>query len=200
MTSYEDRILTVPNLVTFVRLIGVGVFWWLLLAADNVVAAAWLISAGPAAQAQQKPKELLWTHAFDLASRKFNEPEPAAAESPRWAEIAERCLSCANCTLVCPTCFCTSVVAKADLDGSNATSERTGDSCFTFDFAGDPGEVERARKRQQVTIRVSRTLAIAPREDGRQPGERPRRPRDETPHHRMSPLTPHGPEFSVQAS
>lgn len=43
MTSNEDRILTVPNLVTLVRLVGVAVFWWVLIAQDNVVAAAWLI-------------------------------------------------------------------------------------------------------------------------------------------------------------
>ncbi len=43
MTSSEDRILTIPNLVTFIRLAGVAVFWWALLVRDNVVAAAWLI-------------------------------------------------------------------------------------------------------------------------------------------------------------
>ena len=25
----------------------------------------------------------------------------------RWDDVASRCLSCANCTMVCPTCFCT---------------------------------------------------------------------------------------------
>jgi NAD(P)H-flavin reductase/Fe-S-cluster-containing hydrogenase component 2 len=59
----------------------------------------------------------------------------AAAESPRWAEIAERCLACANCTLVCPTCFCTSVTQASDLDGVESTAERTWDSCFTLGFA-----------------------------------------------------------------
>lgn len=59
----------------------------------------------------------------------------AAAESPRWAEIAERCLACTNCTLVCPTCFCTSVGQRSDLDGAQASAERTWDSCFTLDFA-----------------------------------------------------------------
>ena len=73
----------------------------------------------------------------------------AAAESPRWAEIAERCVTCANCTLVCPTCFCTSVVAKSDLDGSNASSERTWDSCFTFDFARVAGGNFRPRTRDR---------------------------------------------------
>lgn len=43
MTSNEDRILTIPNLVTFIRLVGVAVFWWVLVGRDNVVVAAWLI-------------------------------------------------------------------------------------------------------------------------------------------------------------
>ena len=30
-------------------------------------------------------------------------------EHPRWDEVAARCLTCANCTMVCPTCFCTTV-------------------------------------------------------------------------------------------
>jgi NAD(P)H-flavin reductase len=59
----------------------------------------------------------------------------AAADSPRWAEIAERCLACANCTLVCPTCFCTGVTQVSDLDGIEAVAERTWDSCFTLGFA-----------------------------------------------------------------
>jgi len=59
----------------------------------------------------------------------------AAADSPRWAEIAERCLACANCTLVCPTCFCTSVTQVSDLDGVESVAERTWDSCFTLGFA-----------------------------------------------------------------
>ncbi len=39
----SDRILTIPNLVTFVRLLGVGVFWWVLLAEENIGLAAGLI-------------------------------------------------------------------------------------------------------------------------------------------------------------
>jgi sulfhydrogenase subunit beta (sulfur reductase) len=59
----------------------------------------------------------------------------AAADSPRWAEIAERCLSCTNCTLVCPTCFCTSVTQTSDLTGSEAVAGRAWDSCFTLGFS-----------------------------------------------------------------
>ena len=38
-------------------------------------------------------------------------------EHPRWADVAERCLSCGNCTMVCPTCFCSSVEETTDLTG-----------------------------------------------------------------------------------
>ncbi|HLB44689.1 MAG TPA: 4Fe-4S dicluster domain-containing protein [Candidatus Limnocylindrales bacterium] len=69
----------------------------------------------------------------------------AAAESPRWAKIAERCLACTNCTLVCPTCFCTSISQRSDLDGDGASAERTWDSCFTLDFARVAGGNFRTR-------------------------------------------------------
>ena len=39
----SDRILSVPNAVSFARLLGVGVFWWVLVVADNIALAAWLI-------------------------------------------------------------------------------------------------------------------------------------------------------------
>ncbi len=58
----------------------------------------------------------------------------ANLDNQHWAEIAERCLSCANCTLVCPTCFCTSVGQRSDLDGQESVAERTWDSCFTAGF------------------------------------------------------------------
>jgi NAD(P)H-flavin reductase len=56
-------------------------------------------------------------------------------DSPRWQEVAERCLACANCTMVCPTCFCTSTAIGSDLDGRVNVAERQWDSCFTASFA-----------------------------------------------------------------
>lgn len=64
----------------------------------------------------------------------------AALDSPRWAEIAERCLACANCTLVCPTCFCTSVSVASDLDGASASTDRQWDSCFSLGFGRVAGD------------------------------------------------------------
>ncbi len=59
----------------------------------------------------------------------------AKLDSPRWAEIADRCLACTNCTAVCPTCFCTSVSQRSDLDGRTAVTERRWDFCFTKGFS-----------------------------------------------------------------
>ena len=64
----------------------------------------------------------------------------AALDHPRWAEVADRCLACANCTLVCPTCFCTSVGVASDLDGVEATTNRQWDSCFTLGFGRVAGD------------------------------------------------------------
>jgi ferredoxin len=55
-------------------------------------------------------------------------------EHPRWDEVAERCLSCGNCTSVCPTCFCTDVEDVVDLSGEASEHRRRWDSCFTLGF------------------------------------------------------------------
>ena len=49
----------------------------------------------------------------------------------RWQQVADRCLSCGNCTSVCPTCFCHSEIEKPSLDGTSSEHQREWDSCFT---------------------------------------------------------------------
>jgi NAD(P)H-flavin reductase len=82
-----------------------------------------------------------------------------APDHPGWAAVADRCLACTNCTLVCPTCFCTSVVQRSDLDGTTSTAERTWDSCFTDGFAKVAGGSFRPetkdRYRQWLTHKFS---------------------------------------------
>ncbi len=72
-----------------------------------------------------------------------------ALDSLLWAEVGSRCLGCANCTLVCPTCFCTSVTQESDLDGTESVAERTWDSCFTPGFAQVAGGDFRARRQDR---------------------------------------------------
>jgi ferredoxin len=58
----------------------------------------------------------------------------ASRESPHWDEVAGRCLTCGNCTMVCPTCFCTSIEDVTDLTGEHAERWLNWASCFEFDF------------------------------------------------------------------
>jgi ferredoxin len=83
----------------------------------------------------------------------------ASNDSPRWEQIAERCLSCANCTMVCPTCFCATVEDASDLTGASAERWRRWDSCHTLDFSYiHGGSVRRspaARYRQWMTHKLA---------------------------------------------
>ena len=83
----------------------------------------------------------------------------ASRESPRWEETAKRCLSCANCTMVCPTCFCSTVEDTTDLTGDHAERWRRWDSCFTMDFSYiHGGSIRRSaasRYRQWLTHKLS---------------------------------------------
>jgi sulfhydrogenase subunit beta (sulfur reductase) len=65
------------------------------------------------------------------------DPPLAAAnhQHERWADVAERCLACGNCTMVCPTCFCSTTEDHTDLAGQEAERWRVWDSCFTLDFS-----------------------------------------------------------------
>ena len=83
----------------------------------------------------------------------------AAHDSPRWAEVASRCLACTNCTMVCPTCFCSTVEDATDFTGGPAERTEVWDSCFTLDFSEVGGSAVRgsgpARYRQWLTHKFS---------------------------------------------
>ena len=76
-------------------------------------------------------------------------------EHPRWDEVAERCLTCGNCTLACPTCFCSSVEDTTDLTGQTAERHRVWDSCYSVEYSHIHGGAirpsGRARYRQWLT-------------------------------------------------
>lgn len=78
-----------------------------------------------------------------------------AFDDPRWETISARCLTCANCTMSCPTCFCTTVEDLSDLAMSRAERWRRWDSCFTLSFSYIHGGSVRAsgvaRYRQWMT-------------------------------------------------
>ncbi|VVC75535.1 Anaerobic sulfite reductase subunit A [Aquicella siphonis] len=79
-------------------------------------------------------------------------------DHPRWDEVADRCLSCGNCTQVCPTCFCHSESDRQNLDGSCSEHTREWDSCFTAGHSYLNGKIirddTRKRYRQWLTHKV----------------------------------------------
>jgi hypothetical protein len=80
-------------------------------------------------------------------------------DHPRWDDVARRCLACANCTMVCPTCFCTAVEDVTDITGDHAERWRRWDSCFTLSFSyihgGNVRNSTKARYRQWMTHKLS---------------------------------------------
>jgi sulfhydrogenase subunit beta (sulfur reductase) len=80
-------------------------------------------------------------------------------EHPHWDEVATRCLSCANCTLVCPTCFCTTVEDASNLRCTVAERTRLADSCFNRDFSSVFGGNIRPNIRSRYRQWLSHKLA-----------------------------------------
>lgn len=56
-------------------------------------------------------------------------------EHPQWDKVAQRCLSCGNCTMVCPTCFCSTVHESTDLSGKITTRTRQWEACYSHEFS-----------------------------------------------------------------
>jgi ferredoxin len=81
------------------------------------------------------------------------------SEHSQWDDVANRCLTCGNCTMVCPTCFCTTVEDATDLTGDHAERWRKWDSCFTTDFSylhgGSVRASAKSRYRQWLTHKLA---------------------------------------------
>jgi ferredoxin len=80
-------------------------------------------------------------------------------EHPRWDDVAQRCLSCTNCTMVCPTCFCNSVRDVSDLAGEHIERRREWDSCFNLDFSYMNGGIVRNQIRHRYRQWLTHKLA-----------------------------------------
>jgi ferredoxin len=80
-------------------------------------------------------------------------------DNPRWDDVADRCLTCGNCTMVCPTCFCATVEDTTDLAGQETDRVREWDSCFTLEHSyihgGSVRRSGKARYRQWMTHKLA---------------------------------------------
>jgi len=82
-------------------------------------------------QAQAQTDAAAAAQTRSLPSRNLREGLLASLDHPRWDDVASRCLSCGNCTAVCPTCFCHAQREAPRLDGDATEHVREWDSCFT---------------------------------------------------------------------
>jgi sulfhydrogenase subunit beta (sulfur reductase) len=115
--------------------------------AEEVAAAAAIVAGTAATMGRHMESDDL--HDFLLSN----------LDHPRWDEVAERCLTCGNCTMACPTCFCTSTEDSSDLAGQETVRSQRWDSCFTMDFSyihgGSVRASARSRYRQWMTHKLA---------------------------------------------
>ncbi len=97
------------------------------------------VSARPASAADQSLADQRHADAVAAMGRSLDPADPPVAaqhvDHERWDDVAERCLSCGNCTMACPTCFCSTTEDRTDLAGEQAERWRVWDSCFTIDYS-----------------------------------------------------------------
>jgi ferredoxin len=111
------------------------------------------------AQARQLSRQAAHQQSRTMDTEGLKELLYRSYEHPHWEEVGARCLTCGNCTMVCPTCFCMTVEDSVDLAGRNAERRRRWDSCFMMDFSYITGGSVRyspaARYRQWLTHKLA---------------------------------------------
>lgn len=122
------------------------------------------LEAGEVSTEQESQATAARQQAVDQIEREFDTTDIrdlllSNLEHPQWDDVAERCLSCTNCTMVCPTCFCSSVEEVSDLAGEQVERQRVWDSCFNVEFSYMNGGLVRngvrSRYRQWLTHKLA---------------------------------------------
>ena len=69
-----------------------------------------------------------------------------------WEDVGKKCVSCGNCTAVCPTCYCFDIQDEVKLDVTGGERKRIWDSCQLEEFAevsgGENFREERASRQR----------------------------------------------------
>lgn len=130
--------------------------------AGSAVLAA--VPSAPANAAQIAAEQTILAHTRASMGRKISSTNLhdlllGNLQHPSWTEVGERCLACGNCTMVCPTCMCTSVADVSDLSGERISRSRRWDSCYTSEFSylhgGSVRHSTAARYRQWLTHKLA---------------------------------------------
>lgn len=100
----------------------------------------------------EKNKEKMVRH---VDNGRMHEILAKSWECKRWDQVSKRCINCANCTLVCPTCFCSDTQDKVSMDGDVVDRWQTWDSCFNLSHSsmhgGSVRQSPKSRYRQWLT-------------------------------------------------
>ena len=121
------------------------------------------VPQGPASEATVDSARAAVAGAAQRMGRSMPQPGlrelmAASHSAARWEDVASRCLSCGNCTMACPTCFCTTVEDVTDLSGDHAERWQHWSSCFDLDFSslhgGPVRESPSSRYRQWLTHKL----------------------------------------------
>ncbi len=102
---------------------------------------------GQRAEAEGQQRRAVEMQQRALVGRNLRETLFERLQHPRWDAVAARCLSCGNCTAVCPTCFCHKEGDDADLGGGESARVREWDSCFTEGHSYIHGIVVRGERK-----------------------------------------------------
>jgi ferredoxin len=129
------------------------------------------IELKPATEVELRTAEELVQRAREQMGRTIAEQDPsrrmyAAMDSPTWEKVAERCLACGNCTMVCPTCFCNTIVDRTDLRDGSVSRVRVWDSCLSKDFVYSAGGNPRLGRMSRYRQFVMHKFAYWPDEFG----------------------------------
>lgn len=76
-------------------------------------------------------------------------------DSKQWDKVAERCVNCANCTMACPTCFCSDTEDVVSIDATHVDRWQSWESCFNLSHSyihgGSIRNSAQSRYRQWLT-------------------------------------------------
>ena len=87
----------------------------------------------------RKKKREIFKDEVNVSHKELKPLFDKSSEHPVWDELDKKCLSCGNCTNVCPTCYCFDVFDEINLDLKTGYRVRRWDSCQNESFAAVAG-------------------------------------------------------------
>lgn len=98
-----------------------------------------------------------FTRRLNLEAKDLAQMLELTYDNPLWEELAQKCLGCGTCNLVCPTCYCFDVQDRLQLNMQEGDRVRRWDGCMLRDFTlVASGEVFREHRSNRLRHRFYR--------------------------------------------